>query len=90
MASETRNPRSSSVPLELSNLSFAGIHHRRTSAEDDGDFANTTQPLPPSSEASSNHSNVDTSPKRQRVMRSPKHAATGGAILSKFMLEWIQ
>ena len=29
--------------------------------------------------------NVDTSPKRQRVMRSPKHAATGGAILSKFM-----
>ena len=34
--------------------------------------------------------NVDTSPKRQRVMRSPKHAATGGAILSKFMLEGIQ
>ena len=77
MASESRNPQSSSVPLELSNLSFAGIHHRRTSAEDDEDFANTTQPLPPSSEASPNHSNIDTSPKPaipHQVSPTPSYA----------------
>ena len=53
MATETMPPRSSSAPVELSHLSFAGLHHQSTPAHPV--YEGATLPLPPSSSPSHSH-----------------------------------